>query len=328
MKEAPLVAVVIPTKNAGANIQECLESIRRSIYSNYEVIVVDGHSRDNTVELARSLEAQVVEGSGRSRAADCNIGIREARGEIVAFTDDDCVVDSRWLEHIVAAFEDPAVAISGGPDLTYLEKTTPVGLAAGHIHYFIRRLATRTGADAVIGCNSAYRKAAVLEAGGFEDGLPGAEDTPLHSRILGLGYAIRPHPQAIVYHKRRTRFGALVKRFWLYGWHMGLAHRRRPGAFKERRRHIYALLVGLVALPLLAGLSARFPFLAWAFPTLALGYLLFQFALHRYLIKKTGFSSPFWIFLGASTLCMLLYALAFAKEQLWPRRLEPQKVEP
>ncbi|MEK7281418.1 MAG: glycosyltransferase family 2 protein, partial [Chloroflexota bacterium] len=247
--------------------------------------------------------------------------------EVVAFTDDDCVVDSRWLESIAAAFEDPRVGISGGPDLTYVENTTPVGLAAGHIHYFYRLLATKSGADAVIGCNSAYRRSAALEARGFEDSLVGAEDTPLHRRILDMGYTMRPHPQAIVYHKRRAKFGTLVKRYWTYGWHMGLAHRRNPGAFKERRRHIYALLGGVVALALLVGLSVLFPFLAWAFPALALSYFVFQFTLHRYLIKKTGFSSPFWTFLAASTLCMIAFAAAFAKEQVLPRKLKHQKVQ-
>ncbi|GEM_PF-1797773 len=327
MSNIPLISVVIPAKNAAHNIGECLESIRRSTYHNHEVIVVDGDSRDATAEIARDLGARVVQGSGKSRAEDCNIGIREAKGEILAFTDDDCVVDDRWLEYIVVAFEDPRVGISGGPDLTYVEKTTPVGLAAGHIHYFYRLLATNAGADAVIGCNSAYRKQAVLEARGFEGGLVGAEDTPLHRRILDLGYTMGPHPKAIVYHKRRSNFGTLIKRYWTYGWHMGQAHRRNPGAFKERRRHIYALLGGLMVFALLAGLNVLFPVLAWAFLALAVSYVLFQFSLHRYLSKKTGFSSPFWVFLEASTLCMLLFAVGFAKEQVLHRNLDPQRTE-
>ena len=127
---------------------------------------------------------------------------------------------------------------------------------------------------------------------------------------------MRPHPKAIVYHKRRSKFGTLVKRYWTYGWHMGLAHRRNPRAFKERRRHIYPLLGGLVVLVLLAGLSVRFPALTWVFPPLFLGYVVFEFGLHRSLIRQTGFKSSFWIFLAASTLCMVAFALGFAKELL------------
>lgn len=320
MNEAPLVSVVIPAKNSADTIGECLESIRRSTYTNYEVIVVDGHSRDGTVQIARDLGARVLEGGGKGWGADCNIGFREARGEIIATTDADCVVDSHWLERIVMAFQVPGIGATGGPDLTYTKGATPVERAAGHIHCFIRLLATRSGADAVIPCNTAYRREAVLKAGGFDENFRGGNDTPLNADILRLGYSIASDPQCIVYHKRRVTFRALLKQFWKFGWEMGHIHRKNPRDYAARKRHIYPLLAGVLALVLLAALSIPFPTLAWAFPTLALGYLLFQFGLHCYLIRKTGFSSPFWVFLVASTLAMLLFTASFAREQVIPRK--------
>lgn len=316
----PLISVIVPTKNAARNIRDCLESIRRSTYPHYEVIVVDGKSSDGTGDIAHDLGARVIEGSARGRASDNNLGIAEAKGDIVAFTDDDCLVHRQWLERIADCFAYPRVGISGGPDLTYTEGANAVELAAGHIHHFYRSLASQGGADAVIGCNSAYRKSALLEAGCFDEGLPGAEDTPLHARILRLGYTVKPDPQCVVYHKRRATFPSLLKRYWDYGWHMGRAHRLAPQSFRERRRQIYPLLGGLLALLLLALASIRYHFLWWTLVFLFLGYLLFQLVLHRYLVAGTKFKSAFWVFFLASTLCMMVYAAGFAKEQVFPQK--------
>jgi glycosyltransferase involved in cell wall biosynthesis len=320
MSEGPLVSVIIPTKNAAKNIGDCLRSIARSTYRNFEIIVVDGLSTDGTAEIARSLGARVIQGTARGRAADCNLGIAEAQGDIVAFTDDDCMVDERWLERLVSCFADPRVGIAGGPDLTYTQGATAVELAAGHIHYFYRSLASKTGADAVIGCNSAYRRQALLDAGGFDDGLPGAEDTPLHARILRLGYTVKVDSRCIVYHKRRATSRALLRKYWRYGWEMGWSHRRNPGAFKERRKHIYPLIGGLLALPVLALLGVKYPWIWWLFLGLLIAYLLFLAVLHSYLQRKTGFKSLFPAFLLFSTLCMLIYGVGFAKEQVIPRK--------
>jgi len=306
--------------NAAHNIVDCLESIQKSTYRSFEVIVVDGRSQDGTAEIARDMGVRVIEGKAGGRASDCNLGIVEARGEIIVLTDDDCVVDEHWLERIVESFSDPRVGISGGPDLTYLPGTTNVGLAAGYIHYFYRSLASETGTDAVIGCNSAYRKKALAEVGSFDEGYPGAEDTSLHRRIMDQGYTMRPHRQAIVYHKRRADFRTLVKRYWTYGWHMGLAHRRNPRAFKERSKHIYALLGGLLALLLLVAASVIFPVVAWSFFGLAVVYLIFQGWLYRKIARETGFRSPFLLFLISSTVCMLFFGLAFTREQVFPGR--------
>lgn len=321
MQERPLISVIIPARNSAPTLKACLESIHNSTYSNFEVIVVDGGSSDHTVDIARSFGAKVLLGNGRGRGADCNLVLPEAKGEIVAFTDADCIVDRSWLERIARALEEPGVGFTGGPDLTYVEDSTPVGLAAGHIHYFQRSLVSPRGESAVIGCNSAFPKKVLLEAGGFDVTIfGGGEEIELQARILKLGYRAKPDPQCIVYHRRHPSLKRLLRRFWELGTGMGTVHRRGLGVLKERKRHIYPLVAGLFSLALLLGLSFRYPGLFWVFPPLLLAYLLFELFLHRYLVKKTAVPSPFGIFLLTSTLCMLLFGLAFLKEQILPRR--------
>lgn len=315
--EKPLVSVIIPTKNGAKNIGDCLLSINRSTYRPFEVIVVDGSSQDGTGDIARSLGAKVIVGTGRGRAADCNVGIAEAEGEIVAFTDDDCVVDERWLERLVSCFADPRVGIAGGPDLTYTNGATAVALAAGQIHYFYRALASKTGADAVIGCNSAYRKQALLEVGGFDAsaGRHIAEDTELHRRILNRGYLVKYDPACVVHHRRRQTLSSLLKKYWGDGTTMGMVHRRDSSVFRERRRHIYPLAAGILALPVLVTLAIPFEPVRWLVAALGAGYLAFIFGLHRHLTRRSGHGSPFGTFAIASTLSALVYGIAFVKEQ-------------
>lgn len=313
-----LVSVVVPARNSATTIKDCLESIKASTYRNFELIVVDGKSTDATVEIAKSLGVKVLTGSGRGRQADHNIGINQARGEIIALTDADCIVDRQWLEKIVGCFKDAQVGAAGGPNTTDTRGSTKVELAAGHIYDFIRLTATKTGTDAIVGCNSAYRKSCLVEAGGFDERLPGAGDTELLARILEQGYTVAIDPECVVYHRRRASFSELLPHFWEYGWHMGAVHRQNPKALQARKNHIYLLLIGWLLLLALIGLSFKYVAALWILASLLVAYLIFQFVLHRYLVRKSRYKSNFIIFLVVSTLCMMVYAMAFAKNLIFP----------
>src|SRR6266849_5362391 len=86
----PLVSVIIPVKNGEATLDACLRSIRRSYYKNYEVLVVDDHSADGTVQTARRYQCNIVEaGDGHGANNARNAGAGKARGEIFLFLDSD-----------------------------------------------------------------------------------------------------------------------------------------------------------------------------------------------------------------------------------------------
>ncbi|HJU28559.1 MAG TPA: glycosyltransferase family A protein, partial [Candidatus Binataceae bacterium] len=94
----PMVSVVICAYNAERTMRQCLESLRRLDYPSYEVIIVDDGSRDRTAEIATDFpEFRLIRQPNKGLSVARNVGLYAARGEIVAYTDSDCVVDPDWL---------------------------------------------------------------------------------------------------------------------------------------------------------------------------------------------------------------------------------------
>ena len=110
------VSVIVPAFNAAENIEACVRSIQAQTYSPCEIIVVNDASTDNTAEITAELNVKLINmkrngGAGAAR----NAGVEVAQGDIVAFTDSDCVAPSSWVEHIVTEFEaDPELGVVGG----------------------------------------------------------------------------------------------------------------------------------------------------------------------------------------------------------------------
>jgi len=307
-----MITVIIPAKNSAATIKECIQSVISCGYPNYEIIVVDGRSTDGTSSEARKTGVIVVEGNGKSRSEDCNIGIKLAIGEVIAFTDSDCIVDHEWLNRLNKMFADPSVGIAGGPDFTEHRRSRGVSLAEGLIHHFYRMLASRTGTDAIIGCNSAYRREAIMKAGGFDSSLPGAEDTELHSRIVGLGYKIRTDKECKVYKIRDYDLPSLAHHYCRYGRDMAIVNRRIGSLTRRRRLQIYSLLLGIIVV-LLASLYDYRIFLA-----IGVTYAILNLLLYYRLTRQLGFGSGYWVFLVSSVVCMISYAYGFVKETVAP----------
>lgn len=114
-----MISVVIPARDAANTIKDCLEAVlsQKKIDFDYEVIVVDDGSRDNTAEIAESLGVKVIRQLNAGPGAARNSGVNAAQGEIIAFTDADCVPTSEWLCHIIQPFiEADVVGVKG----TYL----------------------------------------------------------------------------------------------------------------------------------------------------------------------------------------------------------------
>src|SRR4030042_4934425 len=112
----PFVSVVIPAYNEEAYLLSCLESIKNQDYAaEYEVIVVDNASTDNTAKIARDWGAEVVYESKRSPACARQKGAEAATGRIIAFIDADARSPSHWLSPLVWRFfcTPEIVAVSG-----------------------------------------------------------------------------------------------------------------------------------------------------------------------------------------------------------------------
>src|SRR6202022_856836 len=118
LPEYPKVSVVICAYNAEPTMQACLTSLQNLKYPAFEVIVVDDGSTDRTGQIADSFEGiHVIHQENKGLSAARNVGIAASLGEIVAFTDSDCVVDPDWLHYLVATFLQTGLPAVGGPNL-------------------------------------------------------------------------------------------------------------------------------------------------------------------------------------------------------------------
>jgi len=120
VSDLPFVTVVIPALNEEQVIGDCLRSLQSQTWprERYEVVVVDNGSTDRTAEIARSLGAKVLQATERSAYVARNTAIAATTGDYLAFTDADCVPDSRWIHDLVTA-----------------DAEQGTGIVAGHIEY-------------------------------------------------------------------------------------------------------------------------------------------------------------------------------------------------
>ncbi|HJZ59180.1 MAG TPA: glycosyltransferase, partial [Gemmataceae bacterium] len=119
LPRAPRASVVVCTYNGGRTLDQCLRSLRELDYPDYEVIVVDDGSTDDTPEILRRFpEVRAIHQPNRGLSAARNVGLYAATGEVIAYTDSDCFADPDWLTHLVDQLERTGAAAVGGPNLT------------------------------------------------------------------------------------------------------------------------------------------------------------------------------------------------------------------
>jgi glycosyltransferase involved in cell wall biosynthesis len=113
------ISVVIPTRNRCHLLRELLEALTRQARLPDEVLVVDNDSQDQTPDVVRQFATQLpityLHERERGAGAARNRGIREAAGDVLAFTDDDCIPDRQWLHFIELSFlRDPSIGMVAG----------------------------------------------------------------------------------------------------------------------------------------------------------------------------------------------------------------------
>lgn len=176
-------SVIIPTYNRQETLRQCLAVATNQDYPDYEVIVVDDGSTDGTAIMVRQEFPQVRyfrQEVNRGPAAARNRGIHEATGEIIAFTDDDCVPPPNWLTRLADGYRRyPQVAGVGG----YQEATYEVKAKSSLARYesYINRQVYRVGDQEYLGrfeCpaggtnNISYQRSIIEEIGGFDETFP------------------------------------------------------------------------------------------------------------------------------------------------------------
>ena len=188
-----------------------------------EVIIVDGHSTDETVKIAEKYPCKIITESVGNQAGAYNAGIGKSEGKFIVFTDADCFVPSNWLKDLLKYFDDFRVASVAGPNLTP-EDDSEIAKSAGEVLCFLSKVGARYGltSNKVMEtfhnptCNVAYRKDVLLEISGFNESLVTCADEELDYRIKEKGYRILYTPEAKVFHYRRTNYNKFAVQSYKY----------------------------------------------------------------------------------------------------------------
>lgn len=216
------VTVILCTYNRCVSLGRALGSIAASELPptiEWEVLVVDNNSRDQTCAVVARFSEQhpgrfryVFEPrQGKSHAL--NTGIREARGDVLAFVDDDVTVESTWLRNLTAGLQDCKWVGAGGRVVPLWTSTPPKWLLTSDQKSLAPLVAFDLGDEAgpmsesPFGTNMAFRREVVEKFGGFRTDLgprPGSqirgEDTEFGRRLLEAGERLLYEPSAVVYH--------------------------------------------------------------------------------------------------------------------------------
>ncbi|MBI3758021.1 MAG: glycosyltransferase [Deltaproteobacteria bacterium] len=219
LPEYPKVSVVVCAYNADRTMAACLTSLEKLNYQNYEVIVVNDGSTDRTRSISEQFDfIHLINQENKGLSAARNVGIAAATGEIVAFTDSDCVADPDWLTYLVGTFLRTGRSAVGGPNFPPPEETlVPSAVAVspgGPTHVLLNDEV----AEHIPGCNMAFKKKALEEIAGFDPVFRAAgDDVDLCWRLQNAGYPIGFSPAAIVWHFRRNTVKAYLNQQRGYG---------------------------------------------------------------------------------------------------------------
>ena len=215
MGDQGFVSVIVPVYNGGWCLEQCLAGIRKSSYPDYEIIVVDNGSTDNSVAIASDYGAAVGHCPGPSGpGAARNVGAQQARGEILMFVDADVVIHQDTMARITARFrDDPGLAVVFG---SYDDSPAAKNFLSQYknlLHHFVHQQGNSQASTFWAGCG-AIRKVVFQTVGGFDlekYPTPSIEDIELGDRLHRLGYRILLDKEVQAQHLKEWRLLSLLR---------------------------------------------------------------------------------------------------------------------
>jgi GT2 family glycosyltransferase len=230
----PRISVIVCSRNGARTIRECFDGLRRLEYPDFEVIVVDDGSTDETPAIAHEYGFVLIKTDHCGLSAARNAGLDAATGEIVAYIDDDAYPDPHWLTYLAAAFMRTAYEGIGGPNLA-LPDDGPIAQSVarapgGPIHVLL----SDHEAEHIPGCNMAFRRPCLQVVGGFDPQFRTAgDDVDLCWRLQQRGWKLGFCPAALVWHHRRNSVRAYWKQQRGYGKAEALLERKWPEKYNS-----------------------------------------------------------------------------------------------
>lgn len=212
---------MVPVLNGERTLEESLATLLRVDYppDRREVIVVDNGSTDHTAEIVRPAPVRYLFEPRRGTAKARNLGIEASRGEIVVFTDADCLVTRGWLRALVAGFDADQVGAVAGEIVPFPPRTAAERYAARTRHLSPQRYLRRPQLPFAVTANLAFRREVFGQVGLLDPDAPrGGECTDFCTRFLRqTGQRIELAPRAVVFHRHRSTAWELFRQQWNYG---------------------------------------------------------------------------------------------------------------
>lgn len=219
------ISVIVPTYNRKDLLKDCLQSLFNQSYpkDKYEIIVVDDGSTDGTKEMVKELKPNVTlryfYQNNQGPASARNLGIKNAKGKILAFIDSDCVADKNWLVNLAKGLgKNKKIAGVGGQLRVYQPKTLFERYSDIFLCDHREYIEKPKGEPPHLGTgNSVYHTSLVKKIGLFDHSFRCGEDVDLSWRLYFKGYRFLYEPGAIVYHRAPKTLRQLLKQSFVYG---------------------------------------------------------------------------------------------------------------
>lgn len=313
------VSIIIAVKGDNINLRQCIESCLKLDYPDFEILVLP----DSPIKLDYP-KTEIIPTGELTPPRKRDVAIDRARGEILAFLDDDAYPDKDWLKYAIRDFDDLNAAAVGGPAVTaysdnLLQKASGLVYSSFLVSGpFIYRYLPKKKifVDDFPSCNFLARKEIIKEAGGFNINFWPGEDTFLCLKITsGLKKKIIYDPNVLVYHHRRPLFKGHLKQIANYGLHRGYFVKKFP----ENSLKISYFLPSFFVLGAVSGLA-----FLYVYPILKTTYLsglMLYFVIVFILSIKRDFSLTCLVFLGIIS-SHIVYGLYFIKGILSKRLKE------
>lgn len=236
----PFISVIIPTHDRVQELTRCLRALSHQIYPPecFEVIIVDdgGTTRKAQVDaFSNRLNMTFISQSQAGPAAARNAGAKRARGMFLAFTDDDCMPNSDWLQNLAACFAETPTHIIGGRTLNALRSNVYSAVSQAIIdNAYSYYNAVPNHARFFATNNLAIPAKGFRSLGGFDTSFKAAEDRDLCDRWLHSGYQMTYAPETVVYHAHALTLGAFCRQHFAYGRGAFRYHREQARRWNRR----------------------------------------------------------------------------------------------
>lgn len=240
----PFTSIIVPVYNGERTIGACLDSLVKQDYPSdlYEILIVDNNSTDKTRDIIQEYPVTLLhERAIQTSYAARNKGISTARGEIVAFTDADCIAAPDWLRELVTPFKEVTVGGVGGQVLDS-DPQNEVEQFICSLQLFSHYRQENSYLPVLMTNNAAYRRENLLALGSFNDRLYTGADIDLAWRVqLVAGAQVVYAPRAVIYHVHRSTLKSMARQFRRHGFgeiFLDAMYKDRPGYRRTPKRQL------------------------------------------------------------------------------------------